>query len=494
MIAPAAITPTPRQLDALECPAFELLFGGAKGGGKSLFLLMCWGYLLDAARRRWQQTGVPQRHVRIVIFRKNLNDLKDIIIKSHRVFKALDPKANYNKNDKTWEFECGATAEFAHLDGPDDHRGWNGNEIIGLGFDQLEELPQEAYSWLVGQVRTGDDYYKPLMRVRSTANPGGIHGAWVKKYFIDPCPNGDDVVEIAVQNEGGARKVVTRAFIRSALKDNHHLNADGDYEARLRATQPEHIVKMWLDGDWDAVDGAYFASRIQPHLHSMTWAQFLERSPDGIPTSWEIGGGLDWGSSAPAAWLLCARDSDDRVWVFDELYCPGDTGRAYGEKMRRLVANQRWNRTHRWNADDFYTMVDSEAWARFGADGAAPADTISSMGFRLFPANKDRKAGVEQYLDRLQIRRDGLPGIIVIRDRCPNFWRTFGAVRIDKKNPEDYDMRDESHAVDAVRFRLMDWPVQLHAPMAPVDADMARWDRLITQARQRQQGAEGYES
>ena len=491
LAVPVAITPTPRQLDALECPAFELLFGGSKGGGKSAYLLMCWGYLLDAARKRWQATGIPQMQCRIVIFRKNLNDLKDLIIKSHRTVKAFDPRADFNKNEKTWYFECGATMEFAHLDGPDDHRGWNGNEIIGLGFDQVEELPEEAYSWLVGQVRTSDPYYKPLCRVRATANPGGIHGAWVKRYFIEPCPAGDDIVEVEHTLSDGRKVKVTRAFIRSALRDNPHLNGDGEYEARLR-NLPEHLVKMWLDGDWDAVEGAFFASKIKPRVHGMTWAEFLQRSPDGIPTSWEIGAGLDWGASAPAAWEIAARDAEDRVWFFDELYGPGVNGRTFGERMRKVVATQQWNRRHRWSVDDFYTVVDSEAWARFGADGAAPADTIASMGFRLFPANKDRKAGVEQFLDRLQVRADGLPGIIVITDRCPHLWRTLQTVPVDKKNPEDYEMRSEAHAVDSARFKLMDWPVQLHAPLAPVDADMARWDRLIEDARKRQNGADSW--
>jgi len=491
--APAAIQPTQRQLDALECPAFELLYGGAKGGAKTFFLLLCWGYLIDAARQRWQATGVSQMKCRVVIFRKNLNDLADIIIKSHSIFKAFDPRADFNKNEKKWYFESGATIEFAHLDGPDDHRGWNGNELIGIGFDQVEELSEEAYTWLLGQVRTSDPYYKPLCRVRSTANPGGVHGAWVKRRFIEPCPAGDEVIETEIKLGDGRMAKVTRAFIRSALRDNPHLDADGEYEARLR-NLPEHLVKMWLDGDWDAVEGAFFASKLRPGVHSMTWEQFLERSPNGIPTSWEVGAGLDWGASAPAAWEIGARDSDDRIWLFDELYCPGVNGRTFGEKMRRHMSSQRWTRGHTWNIDDFYTLVDSEAWARFGADGAAPADTIASMGFRLFPANKDRKAGVEQYLDRLQVRADGLPGLIVISDRCPNLWRALNSVPVDKKNPEDYEMRSEAHAVDAGRFFLMDRPVQLHAPLAPVDEDMARWDRLITAARQRQQTQGGFET
>src|SRR5437762_13344579 len=38
-----------------------------------------------------------------------------------------------------WTFESGYRVEFAHLDGPDDHKGYNGQEISGLGFDQRSE-------------------------------------------------------------------------------------------------------------------------------------------------------------------------------------------------------------------------------------------------------------------------------------------------------------------------------------------------------------------
>lgn len=489
------IRPFARQMDALECPAYELLYGGTKGGGKSLFLLMCWGYLLDAAKQRFISTAIPQIQVRIVIFRKNLKDLKDLIIKSHQVFKAVDPLADYNQNDKTWRFPFGATVEFAHLDGPDDHRGWNGNEIMGMGFDQVEELAEEAYSWLTAQVRTPEEYYKPYLRVRATANPGGRHGDWVKRRFIDPFPDGNRIISVEVENADGAKKAVTRAYIPSALKDNPFLNADGAYEARLRATLPEHLVKQWLDGDWNAVEGAFFGPSIVPHVHSMTWREFLAKSPGGIPPSWDLGFGLDWGAamSSRAATLFMGRDSDDRVWCFDELYIPGQTGRYYGEQLRKKVGGQNWNINHRWQTDDFYGMVDTEAWARFGADGAAPADTISSMGFRLFPANKDRKAGIEQIMDRLRVRADGMPGLIIIRDQCPHLWRTFQTVRIDTKNPENYDMHDEAHAVDAMRFKLMDWPINLHAPTPKEDLEMQKWNQILRNAQKRQR-AEGYDS
>ena len=485
--------PLPRQAVALSCPAFELLYGGQKGGGKTDFLVACVIPILQRAHEKYLRTGQKQFRCRIVLFRKNLDDLKDITARTRELYPVLDPEMGeegFNTNLKTWTFTSGATVELKHLDGPDDHKGYNGQELRAVLFDQVEEIPYDVYAFLLAQIRTTDPDFRDLLMTRSTANPGGRHGDWVFERFIKPHPAGNKVLIETVRLRDGTEREVTRAFVPATLTDNPYLNADGQYEANMRATLPEHMLKQYLEGDWDVVVGAFFASRIIPHVHSMTWAEFLKKSPKGIPASWDVGFGLDWGASAAAATIFAARDSDDRIWCFDELYRPGETGRAYGEHLRKKFANQNWSREHKWQTTDMYGMVDSEAWAKFGADGAAPADTMSSMGFRLFPANKDRKAGIEQILERLRVRNDGMPGLIIIRDQCPNLWRTFRTVRTDDKNKEDYDKRDEAHAVDAMRFKLMDWPISLFAPVDPQQVENDKWEKLFHDARMRQQTQE----
>lgn len=481
------IRPLPRQQAAISCPADELLFGGQKGGSKTFFLLLCWSLLLNAAWKRFVETRTPQVHVRIVIFRKNIRDLADMVIKSYRVFRALDPTAEYNQNEKKWKFASGATVEFVHLDGPDDHTGWNGQEIMGLGFDQLEEHEYKVYAFLVAQVRTSDEYYKPYLRVRSTANPGGKHGDWVKKYFIDPCPAGNKIIETEVENADGSKHVVTKAFIPSALKDNPYLNHDGKYEARMRAVLPAHQIKQYLEGDWNVVEGAFFASLIRPEK---LFFNFREVFPKGISGSWEMKFGNDWGSTAPAAAIFGTKDNDGRIWVIGEHYKPGITGRTFGESMKNWFEHQKWSDERRYTLDDLYGLLDLQAWGRYGADGAAAADGIAHWGWRLFPANKDRYAGIEQICERLQPWADGYPGVRIAADMCPNLARTIQTVRINPHDSKDYDPDDEAHAVDGMRFLLMDWPFSPGAQADPRDAEVARWERIIKDARRRQRSDE----
>lgn len=468
------IKPLPTQAVALACPAQELLFGGAKGGGKSHFLTLCALPLFEHAHKRYIETGQKQRHARVVLFRKNLNDLKDLIVKTQRVFPVFDSGAEWNRVEKIWSFSSGATLQVAHLDGPDDHLGWHGQELIMTLWDQVEQISYDQYSFVNANVRCSDPAYKPFLKIRATANPGGEHGHWVKARFYDPCPEGGKIITDEVEVSGGKRLKVTRAFIRSALKDNPYLFEDGQYEANLRASLPPHMVKMYLEGDWNVVTGAFFAHLIRPEVH------FIPSF--SIPSNFEIRAGLDWGSAAPAAFIVGARDDDGDVYIIDELYRPGETGRVFGERMARKLTAQEWSTEKKWGMGDFYIAFDSQAAAKTGAEGAVPAAGIASWGFRLFPAHKDRKAGIEQVKERLRVRANGRPKIFVFKDRCPNLVRQLESAPTDKKDIEDYERHAEVHAIDALRFLCMEWELPLQE-RDPKQEELDRWERMIRKQR-----------
>lgn len=471
-----AFSPLPKQAVALAAPAYELLYGGAKGGGKTHYLLACFLDILWAAHVRFMETRVEQGRCRIIIFRRNIKDLQDIIVKGQEIYKAFDPEATFNESLKFWRFQSGARVELHHIDGPDDHRGYNGQELIAVGYDQVEEIPEEQYAFINANVRTGDEYYKPFLRVRCTANPGGRYGDWVRRRFIDPHPQGGKILEERV-TVGGQTMVVTRAFIPSKLKDNKYLAGDGTYEAKLRATMPEHMVQRLLEGDWSVIDGAFFASRVRPD------AVFVHSKDVRLNDGWDVVFGLDWGASNPACTLWAALDdAEDRIIFFDELYTPGVSGGAYAEHMLDKVRGQQWSRTRRWNVSDFYGLIDKQGYDNY-MGGASAGEIIEQHGFRLFPANKDRKLGISQILERLQVRADGQAGVLIMADRCPMLKQALMSVSVDKVDMDDYDKRHNmAHAVDAMRFVLVNWPVSKREELHPVDAEVARFNELLKRA------------
>jgi hypothetical protein len=237
------------------------------------------------------------------------------------------------------------------------------------------------------------------------------------------------------------------------------------------------------------VAGAFFAYVLRAEIH------FINSFP--IPDSWEIKGGMDWGSTAPASAHWGTKDEDGAVYIIDELYGPGITGRTFGEKVVAKFRNQKWG-TRKRSLNEVYFLLDWQAFARNGSDGLSPGDGLIASGLRIFDANKDRTAGMEQFRERLQLRPveiDGetrmLPKFYVFKDRCPNLCRVLPMLMGSKSDPDDIDTNQEDHPYDSVRYLIMDWPVDTAAKPNDQDADVARWLRLA-KARQREAKVERY--
>lgn len=476
--------PQPRQAVALSCPALELCYGGTKGGGKTDFLVMACAAQIELCHRKYLATKRKQRG-RYIIFRKNVKNLADIIQRAEELYPVIDPGAKWNVMEKRWTFTSGYKVDFAHLDGPEDHKGYNGQELTGIGIDQVEEIAEEVYLFLAMQVRSKSEDMRKLLFVRVTANPGGLHAAWVKKYFVEGCKPHNTIIKTTVTLRSGKKREVTKAFVPATLYDNKYLAEDGAYEATLLKL-PEHLRRMYLEGDWDVVIGAYFSHVWNREVH------VIQSFP--ISGHWPIKFGLDWGTSAPACTEWGAIDNDGNIYVIDELYTPGITGRTYGEKMLKKLELQKWSRERKWTVKDMYGLIDRQAMAATGSDGSGPSTPAAGIqwcGWRVFPANKDRAAGNEQMLERLLIKANGKPSIYIFGDRCPHLVRTIPALMADPHNPEDVDSSGDDHAWDALRFLLMDWPVKGSRPKDKTgDQDVERW-LAIARARKESDNASG---
>ena len=67
--------PQPKQQLALSCPAFELFYGGAAGGGKSDFLLADFLAGCNEGRGAW----------RGILFRRTYKELEELVDKSRKI-------------------------------------------------------------------------------------------------------------------------------------------------------------------------------------------------------------------------------------------------------------------------------------------------------------------------------------------------------------------------------------------------------------------------
>lgn len=472
--------PLPPQELALTCPAREVAYAGEKGAGKTEWLAMCWTPLLKLAHDKWVATGQKQHRCRIAIFRKNLNHLEDFINKTKLLYPLLDPAMGiegWNINRGRWTFSSGATIEVHHLDGPNDHLAFQGQEFAGLGYDQIEQLEEHVVRFINANLRSGDPDYHQARIMRCTANPGGFD--WIIPYFhIQECPQGGRIFSQFVENADGSKHEHTRCFIRARLRDNPHLPPD--YEAQLRATMNEDEIAMYLEGDFFRVAGSYFSKFLRAGIH------FQKSRP--VPSSWTWRHATDWGSTNPACTLVGAVDEDNVLHVVDELYKPGVTGRKYGESLDEKWRNQAWSSDRKFGVDEFWGVIDKQAMDKYGGDSTAAAG-ICDWGFRLFEAKKDRLAGCNQLKERFLMDRFGKPRIIIFEDRCPNLVRALSAIPSNApKDPEDYnESSPHAHAVDALRFLAMEFPIGRDTKIeTPEQKNMREWESYLQRAREKQ--------
>lgn len=465
----------------------ELLFGGARGGGKSDYLLGDFAQDIHL--------GAVWRGI---IFRKSYPELEELLVRAKEIYLPLG--AIYKVSEKTFYFPSGSTLKLRHVETESDADLYQGHQYTWIGWDELGNWANlNAYKKLKACLRSAHGV--PNKRIRCSANPGGIGHHAVKNYFIDPAPLGMEMAQ-SVDEDG---YISTRMFIPSRVYDNKILlQNDPEYIARLREIGSPELVKAWLEGDWNVITGAYF-----PEFSSNR--HVLEPFP--IPQHWMRFRSMDWGSSKPFAVLWHAVS--DGYMCPNGLYIPSGaivTYREwYGCVPGKVNEGIRWtaNRVGRRIADIerlekvSYGVIDPSAFKWDG--GPSHAERMANEGAYFRKADNNRIGGWDMVRDRLCGTKDDLPpkppaavandnldplAAIVVNGMfrkppppepvyvsqidlttdtvgtpmwycfktCVHLIRTLPALQHDMDNPEDCDTDGEDHAPDALRYGLMSRP------------------------------------
>jgi hypothetical protein len=245
-------SPYPKQQRAADLAGsvFELLYGGAAGGGKSMFL-RC--YAVEFALRH------PRSHIGLV--RRTLPRLKQ----THGLHldQLTEGFAKVNRTESTWKFDNRSVIRFISLQNENDQEQYKSAEFDLLLFDEVTELLEEQYTFMLSRVRSAAGY---RAHVIATANPEGRGFRWVKKRWVQPRPT--DLApgqEMPVPYESWAPPIVdegeiigwhpSRAFIPATVYDNPILLENNPtYVQQLRALPDGRLRRALLDGDWSAMD------------------------------------------------------------------------------------------------------------------------------------------------------------------------------------------------------------------------------------------------
>ena len=246
----------------LSCPVEEVLFGGARGGGKSDALLGDW----IAHASRWGANAAG------LLIRRTLLELEEIKKRAQQLFPALG--ATFAVKENRWTFPNGATLRFGYLEADADADRYQGHQYTWIGIDEAGAFKSPAaIDMLRATLRSAAGVHCVM---RLSANPGGRGQEWLKERFIDAAPPFTPHID---------KDGIERVFIPSKLEDNKKLHeADPGYERRLKGSGPSWLVKAWREGDWNiSVSGNVF---------NMEWWKRYKKAPMGlkphIVQSWDI--------------------------------------------------------------------------------------------------------------------------------------------------------------------------------------------------------------
>lgn len=456
--------PYPKQEIFLASEVDEVLFGGARGGGKTAALI------IDAALkvRKWHYEGVGTNMVPVVdkysidypeykaiIFRRTFDDIyMNFMPEAERIYVRLG--AVWREKKKAFIFPSGARIHLAYCDTIADVNKYIGGNFHYLGVEELNQFPERWIRDLGGSIRSVNPELKPFKRY--TTNPGGVGHVWIKKRFIDRCPPrrgrlvyhekydveyqellpGDEFFD----DDGNSLR-----FIPSLVFDNPSLiDNDARYINYLKSLD-ETKKAMWLKGDWDVMGGVFFDEFSQFH-HILPAKEFkLDRDHGRIYRM------VDYGTSNPFACVFMHVDHNGYAVIFDEIY---ETGLVPSQQALRIREKMmRWG----LDEDDIYgTIVDPSMKARtheYLSTLHSALDIYVDNGIEhIILGNNDRVLGWATMREFLRVPDEGSP-FLVFTSNCENCIETIPSLVRSNRNPEDVNTEGDDHLADAIRYGLM---------------------------------------
>ena len=451
--------PQPKQIEFMERPEYELLYGGAAGGGKTDALLM------EALRQ------VDVRNYRAILFRDTTKQLEGMISRSMELYPRIFPKAKYNANEMRWKFQSGAKIFFGYMQYEQDKYNYQGKAYDFIGFDEVTHFTYSQYTYMISRNRPmgpGTRVY-----IRATANPDGKGMQWVKDRFITPAPPKTPIIsDYEVEKPDGEKIKIRRKriFIPSNVFDNQALlKNDPAYLANLAAL-PEAQRNAYLYGNWDSFKGQVFREwKNDPaHYEDRKWTHVIK--PFRIPKHWKVYRGYDFGYSRPFSVGWYAVDERGKIYRIKEYYgCTGEPNTGLmldpAEQARGIREAEENDPFLREKRKEIIGIADPAIFDESRGESIAAMQSRHPLYIYWSPGDHTRIPGKMQYHYRFAFDEEG-DCMFQVFSTCTNFIRTIPNLIYSESHPEDIDTDLEDHIYDECRYVLMENPITPRANAA----------------------------
>jgi phage terminase large subunit len=399
-------------------------YGGARGGGKSHWLLAQMG--VDDCQR--------VEGLKCLLLRKvgkaNLEHFEDL---RRKLFNRLPHEFSAFRGILT--FANGSRIIAGHFQNEKDIDAYLGLEYDVIGIEEATTLTSRKYQDITTCCRSSKPNWRP--RMYSTTNPGGVGHAWYRTKFVAP------MLE---------RRELDTRFIPARVTDNRWNNPD---YVRVLEGLTGWQKRAWLDGDWDIAAGQYFTNfRRDVHV--------VEDFDDTRAVEWFAA--LDYGFAHYTVVLLGCRDGDGNTFVVDEhaerLWLP----QRHAAGIRAMLARHKIG-DRKLAVEDLRRFVaGADVFSRQG-DGTTVAQQYERQGIRLRAANMDRLNGWAELMQGFGEPDAGLAPenrvkpTLFIHSRCKRLVETLPTLQHDPNRPEDVLKVDADEdgiggddAADALRY------------------------------------------
>jgi len=446
-----AASASARLCDQAEGPT-GVGYGGARGGGKSHWLLAQMG--ADDCQRAPGLKCLLLRKVG----KANMEHFEDL---RRRLFTGLAHDFSAYRGVLT--FGNGSRIIAGHFQAEKDIDAYLGLEYDVIGIEEATTLSSRKHQDITTCCRTSKPNWRP--RIYSTTNPGGIGHAWYRTKFVLPFME--------------KREKETR-FVPARVSDNAFNNPE--YQRVLEGLTGWQR-RAWLDGDWDLAAGQFFtAFRREVHVvDDAPGVSVLNVAPLGCQSPLFVNNtngcrtdtarcagtvagfdetraqewfcALDYGFAHYTVVLLGCRDGDGNIFVVDE----------HAERMwlpqRHAAAVKAMLKRHGVSVSQLRRFVAGADVFSRQSDGTTIAAQYAREGVTLRPASMDRINGWAEVLQRLGEPQCGLAPRLFIHRRCGRLLESLPALQHDPNRPEDVLKVDADEdglggddAADALRY------------------------------------------